>query len=385
MKKSYFLTLSLVLALQAFSSPVQASLDSMSPAQQRQHLQQLKKRDREMQQSFEKALRQILPQFLEDQHYLAKIKYFQPAGREHDLASYLDSLKVQPQQPLALPEAVLSLPFEEQIKQARSLDYQAFDFGWMKRLKDYDHLNLSQLKANQAQLQNNPYLLPTMVDYPDFLTLKLWARFRILRGVAHAEVVEAVQEARQLAYLLLNSDSLPGAMTGLSILEEERQIYEYWMSRLSNWDPSWEPFAQNTLTRLRRTLPATPAFYMAGQTPMAVFRQIRKDPAVQVGTCVGMAEAATGLSALSLMSGPQQTQGLKVAQEMAQQVRKSKCRFSQIEKVWNQPLKASEAFFQAEMDTETRNMLGKEPLKREIMFYTLANLARPNFLRDYLK
>ena len=323
----------------------------------------------------EKSMRLSAPLFFEDQHYLARIPFFLPSAGKHDFSSYYNQLKAPNVTTLNLPEALRKLDKTEQIKQARTLDLKGLDFGWMKPLPDYDHFNFTRIESNQALLQKMPYALPVLMQFPDFMLLRQWARLRLLQALNTGEMAQAARESRQLALLMLNSDSLIGSMVAVEMLRDESQIFKAWKVSL----PGWEPMSDETLMRARRALRATPGFFMVQRTPADLFKQLSQDPQARVGLCAGMAEGASTLMLHVLDPGERQAQ----TDEIAQFVKSQHCRVSHIEKLWAEPLVASEAFIKTNFSPAEYQRVKKDRAYRDAIYFLLESVSMPNFMGGY--
>ena len=322
-------------------------------------------------------MRKMMPLFITDQHYLARIPFFKASAGQKDVAAYFNQLKTKSAKALNLPDNLRSMDKTQQIQQARSLDLKELDFSWMKHLSEYDHFDLSQLESNQALLKQNPYTLPVLLNYPEVGSYRLWARLRLLKGYASGDLPQALRESRQLASMLLNSDSLIGSMLAVAILTDEREVF----TTLKAQVPGSEPISEETLLRARRALLATSGLFLVGQTPIELFRQLVKDPDLRTGLCAGISEGTSGLAMYAMMATDFQQQ----ANEIAQFVKTQPCRNAQTRKIWSQPQIASQAFVKSNFTPAEFQLMQKDPAYRDAVFYTLESISLPNFFSGYSK
>jgi hypothetical protein len=156
------------------------------------------------------------------------------------------------------------------------------DFRWMQQLHAYDRWDV---------LKNRPVALGEPVNMfkapkPDFGLLLLWGQLRLLNGVKTGQPLEAVRDARQLAWLLYRTDLEQGAMLATVLLDSERQVH----AMMQEPPPEWTPMSPEQLLRMQAVL-ASSRVFSSLFTPVETAKQARRC-VPPVARCTGMAEAA---------------------------------------------------------------------------------------------
>lgn len=156
------------------------------------------------------------------------------------------------------------------------------DFRWMQQLHAYDRWDW---------LKNRPVALGDPVDLyktsaPNLGVLLRWGQLRLLNGVKTGKPLEAVRDARQLAWLMYRMDLESGAMLATHLLEAERQAH----AMMQEPPAEWVPMPPEQILRMRTLMSASEVFSLLA-TPVEAARQARRC-GPPVARCIGMAQAA---------------------------------------------------------------------------------------------
>lgn len=134
---------------------------------------------------------------------------------------------------LPLPHADARAELEDWLSSRPERD---LDFAWMKRLRTYDHWDLT----------NHPAFSTETIDYvnvgaPDFILLQTWAKYRLLSALRHGDYLEASEDVRALARLAHSTGLLIGTAAASAILRLEHAAHGAAVAPPGEWTPVSEP------------------------------------------------------------------------------------------------------------------------------------------------
>ena len=204
------------------------------------------------------------------------------------------------------PRAALRLPpevsgmlaswGEGDVKRLAQIDFGHLDLTWMRQLSQFDHWDLER---------HSPWDDVSAADEaaewyrdrePRLERLTPWVKLRLMKGLADAEPWDALAETRQLARLLLSTQSLLASVEAMLLLHLEREAYVAALGshpeKLANWSGVGNGETGPATIRYWRALPAL----LSPAAPPAVF-----DDAVRErtpGTCAALREAVRSALAL---------------------------------------------------------------------------------------
>lgn len=336
----------------------------------------LKKSHAAVKQSFSETLQSATPRFIEDQQQLSAVAFFQPSVGQQDASVYLSQLQQEGR--LKLPE---DLNFQD-IKSALTLKTADLDFSWMQALANYDHILIVKDPRVAQQLEAKPYTLPALLELPPLTPYRDWYRLRILQGIQQGDMSSALRDARQLAYLMLNSETLIHALVGVGMLQWEREAYDV-LAAEGKAPPDWQPFAADLLASAKRAYPAAGAFSMVGLTPPELMQQVLTDPNIRAGICGGLMESSLSLALYGFF--PERKADI---QQLKDLIARRRCHHSAyLNTLWADPEKSSEQMLLSIGDA--RSVIGPAasfvwlPFVRRSLGYTLEAIAVPNLLSGY--
>lgn len=327
----------------------------------------------EVQAAFRSENQRILPLYLADQQALKQHSFFLPSAGQSDAQGYL--VQVEQNKQLELPEHLSSKP--EIYKEALELQWDDVNTEWMQKLQDYDHLLITQRPKNREQLSQNPYTLPLNLDVGPLSRYSDWFRLRILKGLSDNDMDSAVTEARQLAYLLLNSESLLHSLVGIAMLNWENEAHAYWQSK-NKVPENWQPMDPEHVAQAKRVYTASGSFALLGITPPETMEQVFGNPDVKIGMCQGLMEGATTLMSYNFFPERQEQ-----AERMSQWAQERNCKHDYITRLWSAPKKASENMFSQNDELYPLRYLKWVPGLNRAIGYTLESIAIPNYSAAY--
>lgn len=227
--------------------------------------------------------------YCEQQALLARDPWFQEPRTEGDAGPLLNawlpwdhSTEVPEGSPLSTRSTPqVDLRFIDDWRTA-SAEAASLDFRWMQQLHAYDRWDW---------LKNRPVALGDPVDLfktsgPNLGLLLLWGQLRLLNGVKAGQPLEAVRDARQVAWLMYRTDLEQGAMLAAILLESERQAH----AMMQEPPPEWTPITPEQLLRMRAVMGASQVFSFLA-TPVETAKQARRC-VPPVARCIGLAQAA---------------------------------------------------------------------------------------------
>lgn len=165
------------------------------------------------------------------------------------------------------------------------------DLSIYKELLRFDHWNIEVESPIARLIENDTFLPPPKIPLPEPQDLIASAKVRLMIGARNRDFITALTEVRQLARLLLTTESQQLVIAGLAVLDNERRAYRYFVDEKGMNQQAWTPIDRNVTRRARRAIYATRG-YLRAWTPGAMLDKIyfdsRRDP---VGLCAAANEA----------------------------------------------------------------------------------------------
>lgn len=228
--------------------------------------------------------------FCEQQTLLARDPWFHAPRTEGDAGPLLnawvawDPWPPQPKgSPLTIPAHLpqSNTDFKEWL--TSKVDVSTLDFSWMERLHAYDRWDI---------LRDSPVPPAKSINWasapiPNFVSLLLWAKFRLLHGLETGRPAEAARDVRQLAWLAYRTETLLGGAIANALLRYERQAYD----SMPAPPAEWLPMSAEQLDRMRAVIMSGPVFSLL-ISPVEVGRQTRGCGEPVVSRCIALAEAS---------------------------------------------------------------------------------------------
>lgn len=170
-----------------------------------------------------------------------------------------------------------ALRYDKEWMQHNSWFNQAtFDFSILEKLRNYDHWDLELESPIEKVGVSEPYLNGIEIPIPDVTNLTVLAQFYLMKAVDTKNTVQALEDIRHLASLMLSTENLSVEMSGLRLLDYERVAYNYYVKHGLIKEASWEPFSSAILSQATRAWPAT-AGYIRLFTQDTAFNKVFKE------------------------------------------------------------------------------------------------------------
>jgi hypothetical protein len=185
--------------------------------------------------------------------------------------------------PLAIPAHLPQRGSDFKDWTTSSLDLSALDFDWMRKLHAYDRWDILLNSPVPQQERFNWASAPL----PNFLSLQMWAKFRLVHGLRTGQPLEAAQDVRHLAWLLYRTDSMLGTMVAATLLQFERDAHDAMQSP----PPEWRPMSPEQVARFKALVASGHAFSSI-VAPVEVAKKARRCGEPAVTRCMSMGEAS---------------------------------------------------------------------------------------------
>ncbi len=165
------------------------------------------------------------------------------------------------------------------------------DPSWISKLSEFDHWDFHAQGPYQSVLDSNSKPTnPYLVQMPELQEIFPAARDHIQRGMKKSDPSRALMEVRHLARLLYTTETLVGSMIGMGLLKLEAQAYFLNFARLGKKLPGYQPYTQDEVEDMRKTLWATGSF--VDLTSPETTAQFFLRDSWPVGSCAALNEAA---------------------------------------------------------------------------------------------
>lgn len=246
--------------------------------------------------------------FEEDQAFLRKFPIFQPVrDGKADAGAVLNSrLPWSPSNGEATALA-LSIPMDltEQVMRYRSdwmrhhkrlFKKHKVDFSLFKGLDAFDYWDLEQNSPIAELIKNGRLVTPEKLPTPGAIDLLTLTKLRLAWGAYINSPLDALQDVRILARLLMTTENIQLFSSGLAVLDFERLAYRYFVERSMLAEGDWQPVPRNITRRASRAVWATRGYFQIWTDPETFTRVFLSD-LTPIGLCEAANEAAPkGLS-----------------------------------------------------------------------------------------
>lgn len=253
--------------------------------------------DRVLRSKYEPALAQLrndvthnVDFFCEQQEVLARDAWFHEPRTEGDAGPLLNAWvawdpnrQMPKDSPLAIPASLPQRGADFKDWLTSQADVSTLDFGWMQRLRAYDRWDI---------LRDSPVPPPERIDWatasiPNFVSLQMWGKFRLLQGLRTGQPLEAAKDVRHLAWLMYRTDTLIGAVVATTLLSSERDAHD----AMKDPPAEWRPMSREQIARMRALLMSGHVFANLA-APVEVARKARRCGEPVVTRCTALAEAS---------------------------------------------------------------------------------------------
>ncbi len=193
--------------------------------------------------------------FLEERAKTAAMQFFASIGNERDAGELLNAIipwqaqkGVQCDEPSALAltdeeKTAFATPIAELVgKDVPKLKYVA----WLTVIHRFDHWNIDR---DERVAGRRPL---DLAELPDYSALTIYAKARLLEGIANDDIVIASGEVQQLARLLMSSELLISAMVATTMLSMERALYDDMIAKGKAPPAAWQPVLFDDINMIRR-------------------------------------------------------------------------------------------------------------------------------------
>jgi hypothetical protein len=291
--------------------------------------------------AYARELHRIRPAFLEDQELARRFPILVAQGKERDAGPFLNpriawdgdearierwraTLRQRPP-PLGLDAALAERIPKDWWTAEREL-WSELDFSWMETLRGYDHWDVER---NSPWRDVGTRRWPN--GFPLFFDMTPWAKLRLAKGLAVNRPAEAVAEVEHLASLLLSTETLVGASTGLQYLGFVDQALGALEAAEKRPPASPNRMDPPTRRRIHRAMMAAMDFLRV-QTPAP----LRADaPRIVAGRCAAMNEALHAALATGALARAEDVAALRwLAGTMEAE---ADCRMPWVREAWHDP------------------------------------------------
>lgn len=321
--------------------------------------------------------------FCEQQAVLAADPWFHEQRPQGDAGSYLNPLvrweglhpEVPKGSPLVLPAQLPRDSKEISGWGESTVDVSTLDFGWMEKLHAYDHWDI---------LKNAPSAPKEPLDWsiapvPDLLVPHTWAKLRLVHGLKTGQPVAAARDVRQLAWLMLRTDTYLGASVATALLRMERAAYE----SLPQPPAEWQPMSTQQIDRML-ALVSTSIVFSNLSAPAEVARQARRCGET-VTRCAALSESAFLAKYLSPLARDSHRDAYAALEE---ELAASPCHTSLVQTVWDKGMTIAQHTSEEGMPSQPK-VLRKLPrwlFGRHIVGFTLVlTPSSVDKLKDFRK
>jgi hypothetical protein len=244
-----------------------------------------------------------LGEFEEDQEFLRRVPIFDTnPSPQKDAGPYLNPRVIwTPDQSGQEQFATRLAPeLEEEILRYRNdwlrhhsrlLRNRQVDLSWFNELSKFDYWDLESNSPQGKLIDERIYASPEQIPIPDSIELITLAKLRLAVGADENKPLLALQQVRQLAQLLLTTESIHMYTLALGILDVERRGYQYFLDTEMMKEDDWEVIPRNITRRASRALWAARGYFHVWTDPNLLER-IFLGPRTPVGFCAAINEAA---------------------------------------------------------------------------------------------
>lgn len=198
-------------------------------------------------------------------------------GREHPIV------------PVSVRENLLRLG-SDWIRRHKKLAKTQVDFSLFDDLSSFDHWNIENQSPIAKIKEHDVFVPPNLLPTPETSDLTALAQLRLMRGAADNDALRALKDVRRLAELMLTTENLELTLAGVSILDDERKAYRYFVDTKGLPASAWTPIDPSTTRRANRAIRATRG-YLRLWTPTDLSTRIFLGDFAPVGLCAAANEA----------------------------------------------------------------------------------------------
>jgi hypothetical protein len=255
---------------------------------------------------------------------LATDPFFQHGPRVKDAAGFLNLLvgfeSSSVDGGVVIPPGMLAVPEELQIALTSASNFMDVDLAeagvedalagvdtsMLSRVHEFDHW---ELRGAGSPLTPAATWTAANAPRPQFIQLVWAAKVHLVKSARGGMLREAAQDVRQLARLCLTTESLLGAMAGLTLLGLERSAHE-WATSHSVDVGDWTPVDAARVERAEAVMMAAPVLLGPTADEATFWRALA---CAEVSRCVGLSEAVSFIGGMLPLLPEPAASRLKVA------------------------------------------------------------------------
>ncbi len=266
-----------------------------------QHL--IKKEISPLVQAQQSILVRHLNQFERDSEAIAKMEFLKSGPKEKNAGPLMAQvlawgLRLGSDRSIrSLPEKTeiaekLSYLGKEWLSKHRLLRTDDTDLGFLRDLMNYDHWDLLDNTPLAKMVSSDQFLHPAQIPLPNAGRLIMIAKLRLVQGLNNDTLYEALVETRHLGKILIRSQNLILAATGISVLHSERDAYEFNLKNKKHHQQlaDYEALSREDLTVARRYLWALRGYFRIW-SPIELMERVVKMSQSHWGVCAALNEA----------------------------------------------------------------------------------------------
>lgn len=170
------------------------------------------------------------------------------------------------------------------IRQTSRVKAMAGDLSFFSGLGRFDYWDIETKSPIQELIESTKFVPQSRLPVPEVSDLLAATKLRLLQANLDGKMVEALQDVRQFARLLLTTESLQLVIAGLTVLDHERRAYRHFVDEKGLPPDSWLPVDRNLTRRAHRTLLATSG-YLKLVTGARTIEKVFLGPRAPIGFC----------------------------------------------------------------------------------------------------
>ncbi len=134
------------------------------------------------------------------------------------------------------------------------------NLGFLSTLSRFDYWDIETRSPISELMAHHKFVPPNELPVPDPLDLISIAKLRLLASASESSVKPGLHDVRELARLMLTTENSQLITAGLSILEDERLAYFYYLKKAKIKQDDWTPIGGKLLSEARRAFDGTEGF-----------------------------------------------------------------------------------------------------------------------------
>lgn len=141
------------------------------------------------------------------------------------------------------------------------------DLSFFSGLSAFNVWDIEENSPIAGLAKSATFVPPSKLPIPETSDLLSASKLRLLQGAYAKKPLEALQDVRQLANLLMTTENLELVLAGLAVLDHERRGYNFFVQQKLLPAGSWQPIERNVTRRAQRALLAAPSYLRVWTDP----------------------------------------------------------------------------------------------------------------------